>query len=101
MDTEKITSWDASEYLESEEDIVAYVEAALEENDPAVFAAALGDIAKAKGMTHIARATGLRRESLYKALSADGNPEFATILKVLNALGISLHASAISTPKAG
>ena len=101
VDKEKITCWDASEYLETEEDIVAYVEAALEENDPSVFAAALGDIAKAKGMSQIAKETGLGRESLYKALSADGNPEFATILKVINALGLRLHASSISITKAG
>ena len=67
--------------------MVAYLSAALEENDPSLIAAALGDIAKAKGMTQIASQTGLGRESLYKALSSEGNPEFATILKVMNALG--------------
>ena len=74
-------------------DMAAYLEAALEEEDPAVFSAALGDIARAKGMTEIARVTGLGRESLYKALSPEGNPEFATILKVIHSLGLKLHAT--------
>ena len=86
--------WDAAEYLETEEDMAAYLEAALEEGDTALVAAALGDIAKARGMTQIAQETGLGRESLYKALSPGGNPEFATILKVVRALGLRLHASA-------
>ncbi len=90
----KTLPWDAAEHLETEADMVAYLEAALEEGDPALIGAALGDIARAKGMTQIARDTGLGRESLYKALSPDGNPEFATILKVINALGLKLHASA-------
>lgn len=85
--------WDPAEHLETEEDMAAYLEAALEEGDPALVAAALGDIARAKGMTQIARDTGLGRESLYKALSAEGNPEFATVLKVLRALGLRLHAT--------
>jgi probable addiction module antidote protein len=85
--------WDAAEHLETEEDMAAYLEAALEEGDPALIAAALGDIARAKGITQIARDTGLGRESLYKALSAEGNPEFATILKVVRALGLRLHAA--------
>jgi probable addiction module antidote protein len=75
----KTHTWDPAEYLETEEDMAAYLEAALEEDDPALFTAALGDIARAKGMTLIARESGLGRESLYKALSADGNPEFATV----------------------
>lgn len=86
--------WDAAEYLESEEDMAAYLEAALEEGDASLVAAALGDIARAKGMTQIASDTGLGRESLYKALSPEGNPEFATILKVVRSLGLSLHAKA-------
>jgi len=89
----EITSvWDAAEHLETDEDMAAYLEAALEENDPSLIAAALGDIARAKGMSRIAKQTGLGRESLYKALSPEGNPEFSTILKVVNALGIKLHA---------
>lgn len=89
----KTQLWDAAEHLETEEDMAAYLEAALEEGDPLLVAAALGDIARAKGMTQIARETGLGRESLYKALSPEGNPEFATILKVIQALGLRLHAT--------
>lgn len=89
----KTLHWDAAEHLNSEEEIAAYLEAALEEGEPALVAAALGDIARARGMTELARETGLGRESLYKALSPNGNPEFSTILKVVNALGLRLHAS--------
>jgi probable addiction module antidote protein len=85
--------WDAAEHLETEEDMAAYLEAALEDGDPALVAAALGDIARAKGMTQLARDTGLGRESLYKALSPEGNPEFSTVLKVVRALGLRLHAT--------
>ena len=84
--------WDAAEHLETEEDMAAYLEAALEDGDPALVAGVLGDIARAKGMTEIAREAGLGRESLYKALSPEGNPEFATVLKVVRALGLRLHA---------
>lgn len=87
--------WDAAEHLETEEDMAIYLEAALEENDPALVAAALGDIARAKGMTQIAREAGLGRESLYKALSPEGNPELGTVLKVLKALGLRLHAATV------
>lgn len=90
----KTHRWDAAEHLESEEDMAAYLEAALEEGDSALVAAALGDIARAKGMTEIARQTGLGRESLYKALSPEGNPKFETVLKVIHALGLKLHAKA-------
>jgi probable addiction module antidote protein len=86
--TTQTYAWDASDYLETEEDIVAYLEAAIEEGDPSLMAAALGDIARSKGMTQIAQKTGLGRESLYKALSVEGNPEFTTIVKVLQALGL-------------
>ncbi len=86
--------WDVAEHLETEADMAAYLEAALEDGDPALVAAALGDIARAKGMTQIARETGLGRESLYRALSGEGNPEFATVLKVVRALGLRLHATA-------
>jgi probable addiction module antidote protein len=92
MKREITSSWDVAEHLETEEDMAAYLEVALEGNDPSLIAAALGDIARAKGMSQIANQTGLGRESLYKALSPDGNPEFSTILKVLNALGLQLHA---------
>jgi probable addiction module antidote protein len=85
--------WDVAEHLETDEDIAAYLEAALEEGDPALVAAALGDIARAKGMAQIAHETGLARESLYEALSPEGNPEFATVLKVVRALGLRLRAT--------
>ena len=92
--TLKTTRWDSAEHLRTEEDIAAYLDAVLEENDPALVTHALGVIARAKGMSQIARETGLGRESLYKALSSEGHPEFATILKVIKALGLQLHASA-------
>jgi len=85
--------WDAAEQLETPEDMAAYLEAALEEGDPALVSAALGDIARAKGMTQLSRDTGLARESLYKALSSSGHPEFATVLKVIRALGLKLRAT--------
>jgi len=85
--------WDPAEHLETEEDLAAYLEAALEERDPALIATVLGDIARAKGMTQVARDAGLGRESLYKALSPNGDPEFATIMKVVSALGLQLHAA--------
>jgi probable addiction module antidote protein len=90
----KTRPWDAAEHLETEVDMALYLEAALEEGDPALVAAAPGDIARAKGMSEIACETGLGRESLYKALSPEGNPEFATVLKVIRALGLRLHATA-------
>lgn len=89
----KTVPWDPAEHLETEADMAAYLEAALEDGDPALVAAALGDIARAKGMTQLARETGLGRESLYKALSPSGNPEFATVMKVIAALGLRLHAT--------
>ena len=85
--------WDPAKYLDSDEAIAAYLNAAIEEDDPAVLAAALGDVARAKGMTKIARTTGLGRESLYKALSSEGNPAFATVHKVVRSLGLKLHIS--------
>jgi probable addiction module antidote protein len=94
------TPWDPADHLVSSEDQAAYLEAALEDGDPKVIAAALGDIARAKGMTQIARDAGLGRESLYKALSAGGNPEFGTILRVISALGLQLHASPLDEAKA-
>jgi probable addiction module antidote protein len=90
----KTMPWDASEHLKSEEDMAAYLEAAIEDGDAAVISAAIGDIARAKGMSQIASETGLGRESLYKALSPGGNPEFATILKVVRALGLKFHVEA-------
>lgn len=93
MPKTKTLPWDPAQHLESEEDMAGYLEAALEEGDPALVAAALGDIARAKGMTQLARDTGLGRESLYKALSPSGNPELATVMKVVAALGLRLHAT--------
>ena len=86
--------WDASDYLATDEDVSAYLEAAFDDGDPHLIAAALGDIARSKGMTKIAAEAGMGRESLYKALSVDGNPGFATVLKVLRALGFRLRPSA-------
>ena len=95
MNTIQTYPWDAAEHLETKEDIAAYLEAAFEEGDSSLVVAALGDIARSKGMTHIARETGLGRESLYKALSIEGNPEFATVLRVIQSLGIRLRATPI------
>ena len=89
----RTTRYDAAAYLKTDEHIAAYLEAALEDGDPRVITAALGNIARAKGMTQLAREAGLGRESLYKALSPDGNPEFSTVLKVVRALGLKLHAT--------
>jgi probable addiction module antidote protein len=89
---EKFTPFDPAGHLKSKEDIVAYLEACMEEgdDDPALLAAALGDIARSYGMVKLARETGLTRMGLYKALSVDGNPTFGTALKVLKALGVKL-----------
>ena len=94
------TPWDPADRLKSQDDMAAYLEAALKEGDPALVAAALGDIARAKGMAQVARDAGLGRESLYKALSPAGNPEFATILKVVAALGLQLHATPVIAKRA-
>ena len=90
-----LKKWDSAEHLQTEEDMAIYLEACLEEagDDAAFIAKALGNIARAKGMSQLSRDTGLGRESLYKALSGEGNPSFATILKVTRALGIRLHAA--------
>lgn len=82
--------WDVTEFLDSEERIALFLEAVFEDGDPSLIAAALGDVARAMGMTQIARETGLTRESLYRALSAEGKPEFTTVLKVLKAFGLRL-----------
>ena len=91
----KLRKWDSAEYLKTEEDMVLYLEACMEEagDDAAFIAKALGTIARARGMSQLAKDTGLGRESLYKALSGVGNPSFATILKVTDALGLKLHVS--------
>jgi probable addiction module antidote protein len=97
----KLRKWDVVEELKTDEDMALYLEAAMEEagDDAAFIAKVLGDIARARGMTQLARDTGIGRESLYKALSGEGNPSFATILKVVHALGVKLHA-APATPAA-
>jgi probable addiction module antidote protein len=93
MGTVKLRKWDIVEHLKTEEDMAMYLEACIEEagDDAAFIAAALGDIARAKGMTQLAKDTGLGRERLYKALSGEGNPSFATVLKVTHALGLELR----------
>jgi len=89
----RTTVWDPADHLRTEEEMALYLEAALEVGDSALVAAALGDIARAKGMSQVARDAGLGRESLYKALSPTGNPEFATIMKVVGVLGLRLSVS--------
>lgn len=91
MATIQTYPWDAAEHLETREDIATYLEAALEDGDPSLILAALGDIARSRGMTHISDETGLGSEILYKALSSEGNTEFATVLNVLQALGLRLQ----------
>ena len=102
MATEPIKTrpWDAADHLHDELDVAAYLEAAFEDGDPQLIAAALGDVARSHGMTRIAAKTGLGRESLYKALSAEGNPGFATVLKVMQALDFRLVLSA-TRPRSG
>ncbi len=90
-----LPDFDAAEYLKSDEDIAEYLNAVLDDGDPALLAAALGDIARARGMTEIARASGLTREALYKALRPDAKPRFDTIARVCKALGVRLHAETI------
>lgn len=98
MNKTKTTRYDVAEHLRTPEEMAAYLEACMEEaNGEASFIAkALGDIARAKGMASVARETGLSRESLYKALSGERTPSFDTILKVMNVLGIKLHAEAVA-----
>lgn len=90
----KLKKWDVVAHLQSEEQMVLYLEACFEEDpgDGSLIRAALGDIARARGMAQLARDTGLTREGLYKALAPEGNPEFSTVVKVVKALGLRLHA---------
>ena len=92
----RATPYDTAEHLRAPDEMAAYLDAWLDEapDDAAAVAIALGNIARARGMSQVARDTGLSRESLYRALSADGNPSFATVLKVARALGVKLHAAA-------
>ena len=94
----KLRTWESAEHLKTEEDMAQYLDACLQEagDDAAFLAKALGNIARAKGMSRLSRDTGMSQESLYEALSGEGNPSFATILKVTSALGIRLHARTAS-----
>jgi len=87
----KFTPFDAADYLDNEETIAAYLTAALEDENPDMFLIAVKDVARARGMTQLAKDTGLGRESLYKALAPGAKPRYDTLLKVLRALGVSLH----------
>ena len=91
---EKFSRWDPAEDLLTEEDMALYLEACLEEDpgDGSLIRTALGTIARARGMSQLARETGVSREGLYRALSPEGNPEFSTVTKVMKALGVRLHA---------
>lgn len=103
MTRTRTTRYDVAEHLRTPDEMAAYLEASMEEanGDSAFIAKALGDIARAKGMSQVARDTGLSRESLYKALSGERSPGFDTILKVVEALGLKLHAQAIGTVQQG
>lgn len=90
--------WDAADYLKTDADIDAYLEAVLEDGDPQLITAALGDIARARGMSKVAAEIGCSRESLYKALSANGNPLFTTVLKTIHALGLRLQLTSSTAP---
>jgi probable addiction module antidote protein len=94
MTKAKTKPFDPAEYLDDSESIAAYMNEALESEDPAFVADALGVVARARGMSEVARRAGVSRESLYRSLSTDGNPELATVLRVLRALGLRLSASA-------
>ena len=91
----RTTRYDNAALLKDPRDVAAYLGAALEDGDHRVIAEALGNIARAKGMSQLARESGVGRESLYRALSADGNPELGTVLKVVKALGLRLHATPV------
>jgi probable addiction module antidote protein len=86
----KTTKWDVTEFLDSEKRIAMFLEAAFEEDDPSLITAALGEVARARGMMQMAKDTGISREALYRALSKEGRPEFNTILKVMKAFGLRL-----------
>lgn len=98
MTNETFAPFDNADYLNTFEDVAAYLEAVMEvaEDDPKAIAAALGAIARSRNLSQIARQAGMSREGLYKALSADGNPSLATVVKVAHALGLRLHFEAIA-----
>ncbi|MEX5888493.1 addiction module antidote protein [Providencia hangzhouensis] len=91
----KLKEFDIAEYLNSEEEIQMYLNEILEEGDPSLVLAALGDIAKARNMSQLAKEVGMSREGLYKALSGQGNPTFMTIIKIVNSLGLKLQFKSI------
>lgn len=96
----KVTRFDPAEHLETAEDILHYLEAAMEGNDPRHIASALGDVARSQGMTEIAKKSGLGRQALYNALSANGNPTLETLVSVLDALGFQLTVKKADQKKA-
>ena len=99
---ESFTPWDSAQYLQTEEDIAMYLQASMEEagDDPKFLLHALGVVARARNMSQLARDAGLSREGLYKALTEDGNPSFATVMKVMHALGLRLTVSTAGTTAA-
>lgn len=94
---EKFTRYDTADYLKSDQEMVAYLDACIEDDpgDGSLIRVALGTIARARGMSQLARDTGISREGLYQALSAEGNPEFSTVMKVIRALKLRLHAESV------
>lgn len=90
----ELLTWDSADHLKTKEDIAAYLEAAFDDGDPALITHALGVVARSEGMTAVAKQAGLTRASLYKALSSEGRPEFATVLKVIHALGLRMTVAA-------
>jgi probable addiction module antidote protein len=101
MPAEIFSRYDSAEYLKTGDDIAAYLQACMEEggDDPAFIAHALGVVARARNISRISRETGLSREGIYKALSADGNPSLATVMKITRALGIELKFSVAAAPR--
>ena len=91
---ETFSRWDAAEHLNGEQEVAAYLQACADENDPHLMIAALGDVARARGIMELAKQTGLTRMGLYKALSGEGNPSYATVAKVAHALGLKISVSA-------
>ena len=97
---ETFSRYDTADYLKTEEDMALYLDSCIEEDpgDGSLIRTALGSIARAKGMSQLARDTGISREGLYRALSAEGNPEFSTVMKVIRAFGVKLHAEVAHAP---
>jgi len=95
MPKTKTRPYDVAEYLKTDEDVAAYLEAALEDGDPDIIIEALRDIARARGIARIAREVGMNRDALTKELSTKGRPEFTTVLKIVRALGLRLHAEPV------